>query len=257
LSAWRISGVALALMLVVAVVWVGWPLIRQQSEGVTAERPDHKTMLSERTTPSNTKPAASLPAEDVPGKGIPDLPRYPGSVRAEYERKEQDLLVFTRIRYLSDAKLDVIRGFYRGVFRAEGWHVANVEFSEGEWTFLIVYGDREADIEIEPHGRDVTRVDIELSEPLPEKEPAPKEIPQKREESPAKQEPAPPPPSQSATPTPAPAPQSASPAPQSATPAPAPQPTPAPQPAPAPDDYEERGDDLGDDEGGDDEGGDD
>jgi hypothetical protein len=257
LSAWRISRVALALMLVVAVVWVGWPLIRQQSEVVTAERPDHKTMLSERTTPPNTKPAASLPAEDVPGKGIPDLPRYPDSVRAEYERKEQDLLVFTRIRYLSDAKLDVIRGFYRGVFRAEGsegWQVANVEFSEGEWTFLVVDGDREAAIEIEPHGRDVTRVDIELSEPLPEKELAPKQIPQKREESPAKQEPAPPPPSQSATPTPAPASQSASPAPQSASPAPAPQP--APQLAPVPDDdYDdgsEDGDDLGDDGGGDD-----
>jgi hypothetical protein len=255
LSAWRISGVALALMLVVAVVWVGWPLIRQLSEGVTAERPDHNTILSERTTPPNTRPAASLPTEDVPGKGIPDLPRYPGSVRAEYERKEQDLLVFTRVRYLSHAKLDVIRGFYRGIFRAEGWQVANVEFSEGEWTFLVVDGEREADIEIEPRSRDVTKVDIELSEPFPEKEPAPKEILQKREESPAMQESAPPSPSQSATPTPASVPQSASPAPQSASPAPAPQP--APQLAPVPDDdYDEGegedGDDFGDDGGGDD-----
>jgi hypothetical protein len=243
----------LALTLVVAVVWIGWPLIRQQSEGVTAEHPDHRTTSSERTTPPNTKPAASLPADDVPGKDISDLPRYPGSVRVEYERKEQDLLVFSRIRYLSRARPDVIRGFYRGVFRAEGWKVANVEFSEGEWTFLAVHGEREADIEIQPHGRDVTRVDIELSEPLPEKEPAPKVIPQKREASPAKQEPAPPQPPQTATPTPAPAPRSASPAPQSATPAaPAPQPAPAPPPAPTPDDYDEGGDDLGDDGGGED-----
>jgi cell division septation protein DedD len=252
LSAWRISGVALALTLVVAVVWVGWALTRQQLEGVTAEHPDHKTTLSERTTPPNTKPAAFFPEEDVPGRDVPDLPRYPNSVRAEYERKEQDPLVFTRVRYLSHAKLDVIRGFYRGVFRAEGWKVANVEFSEGEWTFLVVHGEREADIEIQPHGRDVTRVDIELSEPLPEKEPTPKEIPQKREESPAKQEPVPPQPPQTATPTPAPAPQSASPAPHSATPAPAPQPAPAPPPAPTPDDYEEGGDDLDDDGGGED-----
>jgi cell division septation protein DedD len=253
LSAWRISGVALALMLVVAVVWVGWPLIRQQSEGVTAERPDHNTILSERTTPPNTKSAASLPTEDVPGKGIPDLPRYPGSVRAEYERTEQDLLVFTRVRYLSRAKLDVIRGFYRGVFRAERWKVANVEFSEGEWMFLVVHGEREADIEIEPNGRDITRVDIELSAPLTEKKLAPKESPQTREARPVKQEPTPPQPPQTATPTPAPAPRSASPAPQSATPAaPAPQPAPAPPPAPTPDDYDEGGDDLGDDGGGDD-----
>jgi hypothetical protein len=249
LSAWRISGVALALTLVVVVVWVGWPLIRQQSEGVTAERPDHKTTSSERTTPPKTKLAASLPAEDVPGKDILDLPRYPSSVRAEYKRTEQDLLVFTRVRYLSRAKLDVIRGFYRGVFRAERWKVANVEFSEGEWMFLVVHGEREADIEIEPNGRDITRVDIELSAPLAEKKPAPKESPQTREARPVKQEPTPPQPPQTATPTPAPAP-------QSVTPAPAPQPAPAPWPAPTPDDYEEGGDDVGD-EGGDDGGGDD
>jgi hypothetical protein len=244
LSAWRISGVALALMLVVAVVSVGWLLMRQQSEDATAGRPDHKTMLSERTTPPNTEPAASLPAEDVPGKSIPDLPRYPGSVRVEYERKEQDLLVFTRVRYLSNAKLDVIRGFYRGVFRAEKWQVANVEFSEGEWTFLVVDGEREANVIIEPHGQDVTRVDIEFSEPLPEKKPAPEERPQRREDDPAPQEPTPP---QTATPTPTPAPQTASPAPQPASP--------APQPAPAPyydDDGGEGGDDFGDDGGGDD-----
>ena len=236
MSAWRISGVALVLTLVVVVVWIGWALIRQQPEDVIGARPDHKTTLSERTTSSNRKPARSLPADDVAGKDIPDLPRYPHSVRVEYERKTQDLLVFTRVRYLSRAKLDVVRGFYRGVFRGQGWKVANAEFSEGEWTFLVVDGKREADIEIEPHGREVTRVDIEVSEPLPEKEPAPKEIPQRREGGSAKQEPAAPQPPQTATPTP------------------------APQTAPAPDDGEDEddlGDDRGDEVGNDDEGGDD
>ena len=243
MSPWRISGVALALTLVVAVVLVGWPLIRQQSEGVTAERPDHKTTLSERTTPPNTKPTTYLPAEDVTGKDIPDLPRYPGSVRVKYERKEHDLLAFTQVRYLSHARVDVIRGFYRGFFRSKNWTVANAEFSADEWAFLVVHGEREAQVRIEPHTRGITRVEVVLSEPLPEKKPAPKEIPQKQEANPATPELAFPPPSQSATPTPAAAPQSASPAPQSATP--------APQPAPTADD-EERGDDLDDDGGGDD-----
>jgi hypothetical protein len=247
-----------ALTLVLAAIGTSWVLIGQQSESVSVMRPEDTGTIPERTTPPNTKPAPSLPAEDVPGHDISDLPRYPGSVRVEYERKEQDLLVFTRVKYLSRAKLDVIRGFYRGVFRAEEWKVANVEFSEGEWTFLVVHGEREADIEIQPRGRDVTRVDIELSEPLPERKPAPKEIPQKREASPATQEPASPPPPQSATPTPAPAPQSAAPAPQPASPTPQPAvPAPAPQPAPTPDDYDEGGDDRGDDGGGDDGGGDD
>jgi hypothetical protein len=220
-----------AVTLVLAAVGASWVLTRQQSESVVRPE-DTTTAISERTTPPNTKPAPSLPAEDVPGKDIPDLPRHPGSVRVEYERKEQDLLVFSRARYLSRARLDVIRGFYRGVFRSKNWTVANAEFFEGKWTFLIVHGEREAEVRIEPHSRGVTRVDIELSKPLPEKKPAPKEMPQEREASPATQEPAPP--AQSATPTPAASPQSATPA-------------PAPQPAPTPDDGE-----GGDDGGGDD-----
>jgi hypothetical protein len=241
-----------ALTLVLVAIGASWMSARQQSASVSAIHPEDQTAILERT-PSNTKPKTSLPAEDMPGKDIPDLPRYPNSVRVEYERKEQDRLVFTRVRYLSHAKLDVIRGFYRGVFRSKNWSVANAEFSKGEWIFLVVHGEREAQVRIEPHSRGVTRVDVVLSEPLPEKKPAPEEIPQKREASPATQEPASPTPSQSATPTPAPAPWSASPAPQSATPAPAPQPAaPARAPQAAPDDYEEGGADLGDDGGGDD-----
>ena len=246
MNAWRVALGVFAVTLVLAAIGASWALTRRQSESVSATHPENTTTISERPTPSNTKPTPSLPAEDVPGKDIRDLPRYPGSVRVEYNRKEQNRFVFTRLRYLSHAKLDNIRGFYRGVFRSKNWMVANAEFSEGEWAFLVVYGEREAQVRIEPHSRGITRVDIELSEPIPEKKPAPKEIPQMQEANPATPELASPPPSQSATPTPAAAPQSASPAPQSATPAP------APQPAPTPDDYEEGGDDLGDDGGGDD-----
>jgi hypothetical protein len=237
-----------AMTLVLVAISASWVLTRQQSESVSVAPQEDMTVKAEPTNRADTKPTPPLPAEDVPGKDIPDLPRYPGSVRVEYERKEQDRLVYTRVRYLSRAGLDVIRGFYRGVFRAEGWKVANVEFSESEWNFLVVHGEREATIEIEPHGRDVTSIDIVLSEPLPKKQPAQKVKPQKREAKPAPQDPAPP---QTATPTSTPAPQSASPTPQSVSP------TPAPQPAPAPDDdyYEgggDDGDDLDDDGGGDD-----
>jgi hypothetical protein len=246
LNARRLRAGVFAVTLVLAAIGASWAVTRQQSESLSATPPENTMMISERTAPSNTKPALSLLAEDVPGKDVPDLPRYPSSVRVEYERKEQHRLVFTTIRYLTHAKLDVIRGFYRGVFRSKDWTVANAEFSEGEWTFLVVHGDREAQVRIEPHSRDVTRVDIVLSESLPEKKPAPKEIPQQREARRATQQPTALPSSQSATLPPAEAPQSASPVPQSATPAP------APQPAPTPDDYGESSDDLGDDGGGDD-----
>jgi hypothetical protein len=249
-----------ALTLILVAMGASWVLTRQQSGSVSATHPENTTAISERTTPSNTKPTTSLPAKDVPGKDMPDLPRYPGSVRVEYERGQRDGLKVVRARYLTRDGLDAVRGFYRGVFRSENLTVANAEFSEGEWTFLVVRSEWEAQVRIELHSRGFTKVDVVLSEPLPEKKPAPEEGPHKRAVRPTTQEPASPPPSQSATPTPATAPQSASPAPQSATPAPDPQPV-APargsQPAPAPDDYGDGRDDLGDERGGDDGGGDD
>ncbi|MDQ2672821.1 MAG: hypothetical protein M3Y38_08395, partial [Actinomycetota bacterium] len=41
------------------------------------------------STTSNTpaKPDATLPKADVPGEDFSDLPRYPGSVRTNYERR--------------------------------------------------------------------------------------------------------------------------------------------------------------------------
>jgi hypothetical protein len=220
-------------------IGAGWVLTRQQSESASAIHPEDKTAISERSAPSNTKPATPLPAEDVPGKDIQDLPRYSGSVRVEYERNEQDRLVIIMVRYLSHARLDVIRGFYRGVFRSKNWSVVNAEYSEGEWTFLVVHAEREATIEIESHGRGVTRMDIVLSERLAKKESAQKLEPQKREAKPAPKAPAL---SEPATLSPTPAPQTASPAPQTASPA----------PAPGYDDDGAYGDDLDDDGGGDD-----
>jgi hypothetical protein len=220
----RIIVASLALILVLAGYLAGWALNHHRSERITEVNSLNKPALSEQTAPRAPEPVAPIPSEDVPGAEISGLPRYPGSVRVEYERGQRDGLKVVRARYLTREGLDAVRGFYRGVFRAEGWKVANVEFSEDRWTFLVVDGEREVEVRIEPHGGDVTRADIESSEPLPEKE-----IPQKREASPATQ--GPPPPSQSASPAP------------------------APQPAPAPDDdyYEgEDWDDLGDDGGGDD-----
>ena len=236
----RATVASLALILVLAGFLAGWVLNYQRSERFTEVNSPSKPDPPEQTAPRTPEPVARIPVEDVPGREISGLPRYPGSVRVEYERGERDGLKVVRARYLTRDELDAARGFYRGVFRAHEWQVANVEFSEDRWTFLVVEGRREANVIIEPHGRDVTKVDIEFSEPLPEKEPAPKERPQRRDDDPAPQELAPP---QSATPTPAP--QTASPVPQSASP--------APQPAPAPGYDDDGEDDFGDDDdGGDD-----
>jgi hypothetical protein len=144
----------------------------------TDERADHSTVAPsqeaisspERVPSQNVKAAAPLPSEDVPGRDVPDLPRYPGSVRVEYERRQHDALVLTRTRYLSAENRDTVRGFYRGVFRSEGWRVANAEFSDGEWNFLAVKGEREVDIEVRSH-RGGAETDVRVSAPLPPRQP--------------------------------------------------------------------------------------
>ena len=190
-----------------------------------------------------------LPSEDTPGRDVPDLPRYPDSVRVEYERKELDALILTRARYLSTEKVDIVRGFYRGVFRSEDWKVANVEFSDDEWTFLVVKGEREAEIEVRPHNAG-SETDVRLSAPRPPEQPDKKAA---SEASPPDREAAPEPSPTPATASPASTatasapPSYASPPPASASPAPATVP-----PAPAPDDYEFEEDDSDDFEGEDD-----
>jgi hypothetical protein len=133
-------------------------------------------------------------------------------VRVEYSGGQREGLETTRARYLTRDGLDAVRGYYRGVFWAEEWEVANAEFYDDEWTFLVLHSEREAEIEIEAHEGGITGMDIRLSEPVPEKETATKKTPQKKEKSPALQLPAPsqvPQPAERATP--APAPQSVSP----------------------------------------------
>ena len=252
---------SLALTLILAGCLAGCASGPQRAETVT-EADSTREAASEQVASRSSEPTVRVPSEDAPGREIPGLPRYPGSVRVEYERGQRGSLEMVRARYLTRDGLDAVRGYYRGVFRAEAWEVANAEFYEDEWTFLAVHGEREADIEIEAHQGGVTEVDIELSEPLPE-DVASKEAPQEKESSASRAPSRPPQPAEQAGPVSAPqsaspslAPQSASPAPQSASPAPQPS-SPAPDPGyygGGDDDWDDFGDDGGgdDDEGGDD-----
>ena len=108
--------------------------------------------------------AASIPAEDARGEPVPWLPRPPGSVRVGYSEDESGGLVLVRASYLTIEKADAVLGFYRGVFAAEEWKVANVEYAGGGWYFLVLRGDLEAEVEV--LARDGgSEAEIELSGP--------------------------------------------------------------------------------------------
>ena len=92
--------------------------------------------------------SASIPARDARGEPVPGLPRPPGSVRAGYSEREANGLVLVRTSYLTTEGADAVREFYRGVFGAEGWQVANVEYSGDGWHYLILRGDLEAEVDV-------------------------------------------------------------------------------------------------------------
>jgi hypothetical protein len=106
-----------------------------------------------------------IPPADVPGTDLAGLPRYPGSVRVGYRREEAANLAITDVEYVTAVALDHVREFYRGVFRSEGWTDVDARFSEGQWTFFVVSGKREALVLIETR-QSLTNIDIHLSEPI-------------------------------------------------------------------------------------------
>jgi hypothetical protein len=142
----------------------GWFLSGQQIANLE-EGQSSPSDLSNTTT----KPDASLPKADVRGEDFSDLPRYPGSVRTKYERRVSTAgLVLVDTEYVASAELTEVREFYRGVFRSEGWTVASLDVSEGEWDFLVTKGAREAVIEIEIRAG-LVETEIEVSEPQKER----------------------------------------------------------------------------------------
>ena len=109
--------------------------------------------------------SASTPAKDVAGKPISGLSRHPGSVRVAYAEGRADGLRVVRAGYAAEKPPTAVRDFYTGLFRSEGWGVANVEYMGGEWHFLAVRGGREAVVEVSPRSGG-SLVKIEASRPL-------------------------------------------------------------------------------------------
>lgn len=71
----------------------------------------------------------------------------------------------TELRYVAAAELDAVRAYYRRAFRENGWKVVELDFTRGEWVFLVSSGRRVALVWIEPAGSQV-RVTLELEAPV-------------------------------------------------------------------------------------------
>jgi len=123
-------------------------------------------------TPIAASPSAAprLPAADLAGEDLARLPRFPDSVRTDFRVEEDDRFRLTVTEYVAIASVDSARRFYQGVIAEQGWQRADVDYADGEWTYVLVDGAVEALIEIE-ESDGLLEIDLQLSEPIPVPEP--------------------------------------------------------------------------------------
>jgi hypothetical protein len=140
---------------------------RAAEETLHASRGDHRPVAanspSPRGGPQGKVLSTSARANEVQGKPISGLPPHPGSVCVSYAEDTEEGLATVRAEYVTEGGPEGVRGFYRDVFRSGGWKVANVEYSGGDWYFLVARGGREASVEVSPT-REGSRVVVESQE---------------------------------------------------------------------------------------------
>ena len=172
-------------LLLVAVLVGGVAL----GSALTAFGQDVAPPTSSSPTPLPTATSARLPDADVEGEDLVRLPRFPASVRTEYEIGRDDRFRLTAVEYLADASIEEVRAFYQEVMDDHGWDRADVNYAAGEWTYVLVDGRVEALVELE-EWNGLIEIDLQTSEPIsrdtPDPSPAPTAAPPAR--------PAPPPP---------------------------------------------------------------
>ncbi len=154
----KMPRLSLSLLLLLGFA-TGWAVVGCQVAGAGRSDPSPTPVCVCASTQS-----WSVPTSDVPGTDISSLPRYTGSTRVEHRGVVEGELIVTEVEYVTLDGLEAVHGFYRDVFRTKHWSVADLGFSQGEWTFFLISGAREAVVEIESRGP-MVEVEIELSEP--------------------------------------------------------------------------------------------
>lgn len=127
--------------------------------------------LTSSPSPTDT---AQLPAEDIAGEDLAALPRFPGSVRTDYEVALDERYRLIVTEYLALADIEEVIAYYQGVIATQGWERADIGFADGEWSYALVDGPTLALIEIE-EADGLIEIDLQISEPIaaPAEGPAP------------------------------------------------------------------------------------
>ncbi len=113
----------------------------------------------------SSAPNAELPGADAEGHELARLPRYPDSIRTEYEISIDDRYRLTAVEYLADASIEEVRAYYQRVMDQHGWERADITYAAGEWTYVLVDGSTEALVELE-QWNGLIEIDLQISEPI-------------------------------------------------------------------------------------------
>lgn len=158
------AGITLAAVLLVVAGCVAGRLTAPEPSPGGVRAPDGASHGGNSQAAARSAARMRLPENDVPGVETPGLPRYPGSVRVDFDRWGTAGVVGTDADYLTADPLSRVQRFYRTSFVRHRWDVADVTFVQGEWSFLLLRGETEATLEIARRGV-LVEVDIERSVP--------------------------------------------------------------------------------------------
>lgn len=163
-----LSRVGLALMLAIlllgAVVLGSYVSILRDAAARNTEPP------APTLTVAAAPPLLTLPAADVAGEDFATLPRYPGSIRSAYDVYRDDRFQLNVAEYLVAATVGDVRVFYQTVIEQYGWERVDIDYSDGEWAYLILNGADEALIEIEERDG-LVEIDLQFSHPIGDQAP--------------------------------------------------------------------------------------
>ena len=166
-----IVGSLLLLLVAVGAVQVVAGLTGEDGEAVEAAFPD----VEPYTEPTATATPVELPEADVPGEDIPDVPRYPGSVRVAYGTTETDSASSVELEYQTLDALDPVHEHVRAIIDTYDWALTQEAFSGQERAFVLVRDHEEVQIRLRTgEGRTVISMHYSVTrqpEPTPEPEP--------------------------------------------------------------------------------------
>ena len=190
MDAIRLSRAALALLILV--VLVGGVVLGSAVSALMA--PPQAVPASVASQSPASPSTVAPPREDVAGDDVARLPRFPGSVRTEYDVNRDGRFRLIAVEYFADDRLDNVRAFYQDMIELHGWQRADITYAGGEWTYLLVDGSTNALVELEVT-RGLIEIDIQVSDPTSDRgeESTPAPAPTQRAmTSPAPPAPAPP-----------------------------------------------------------------